>query len=259
MAWCFVLALFTELKKTIKRERKRPRTTVKNKNHINKIWGDNGKVEVYIPTLIDDYNHWMCGVDIVDQRIAYYHPNLRCHRNWMPIFLQLCSMMRNNGFIVHNSDCGKSAKSHKMFTMEWVRLLLAKAHAHHIVSSSAFPSNPLAPPTPTRSKRPLTETKPASRKRCRMSNLESMLSDFPERLRMPRNLHQPMKKDQKSNGACVWCSAFYNKKKKSNTALLWDKEVCRTKTICSFCSEQNKKYTHCFLCSEHFRQFHDHM
>ena len=41
-------------------------------------------------------------------------PNLCCHRNWMPIFLQLCSIMRNNGFIVHNSDCGKSAKSHKM-------------------------------------------------------------------------------------------------------------------------------------------------
>ena len=159
--------------------------------------------------------------------------------------------MQSNAFIVHDSDCRNSAKSHKMFTMEWVRLLLAKAHAHHIVPSSAFPSNPLAPPTPTRSKHPPTETKPASRKCCRMSNLDSMLSDYPERLMMPRNLHQPMKKDQKSNGSCVWCSTVYNEKKKSNTALSWDKEVCRTKMICSFCSEQNKNIltAFCALCT----------
>eukprot|EP00957_Ditylum_brightwellii_P047323 3595441-Ditylum_brightwellii.AAC.1 len=56
--------------KTIKCERRHPRKTVKNKNQIGNIWGDKGKVDVYIPTTIDEYNHWMCGVDIVDQRIA---------------------------------------------------------------------------------------------------------------------------------------------------------------------------------------------
>eukprot|EP00957_Ditylum_brightwellii_P155691 11852800-Ditylum_brightwellii.AAC.1 len=82
------------------------------------MWGDKGEVEVYIPTLIDDCNHWMCGVDTVEQRIAYYHPNLCCHRNWVPIFLQFLSIIQNNGVIVHKTDCSKSAKTHKMFTME---------------------------------------------------------------------------------------------------------------------------------------------
>eukprot|EP00957_Ditylum_brightwellii_P019569 1475876-Ditylum_brightwellii.AAC.1 len=84
----------------------------------------------------------------MDQRIAYYHPNLCCHRNRMPIILQLLSIMRNNAFIVHKTDCRKSTKKHKMFAMEWVRLLMAKAHTHPIVASSAFPPNSLAPPTP---------------------------------------------------------------------------------------------------------------
>eukprot|EP00957_Ditylum_brightwellii_P016617 1249001-Ditylum_brightwellii.AAC.1 len=128
--------------------------------------------------------------------------------------------MRNNAFIVHKTDCRESAKTHKMFAMEWVRLLMTKAHPLHIVASSAFPSNLLAPPTLTRSKHPSAEMKPASQKcHCR-SNIESMLSHFPKRLKKPRNLHQPMKRNQKSNGACIWCSAVSKKKKKkSNNAL----------------------------------------
>eukprot|EP00957_Ditylum_brightwellii_P086641 6592939-Ditylum_brightwellii.AAC.1 len=81
--------------------------------------------------------------------------------------------------------------------MEWVRLLMAKAHTHHTVAFPAFLPNPLAPLTPTRSKRPSSETKPASQKRCHMSDLEFMLSDLPERLKKPMNLHKPMKKNQK--------------------------------------------------------------
>jgi len=39
-------------------------------------WVDNG-----LAFLIDDYNHWMGGVDVVDQQVSYYHPNLCCRRN----------------------------------------------------------------------------------------------------------------------------------------------------------------------------------
>eukprot|EP00957_Ditylum_brightwellii_P059032 4477316-Ditylum_brightwellii.AAC.1 len=82
------------------------------------VWGDKGKVKVCIPTIIDDYNLWMCGVDIINQRIAYYHPNL-CHLcNWMPIFLPQLSIITKNAYIVHKANCGKSTKSHKMFTTE---------------------------------------------------------------------------------------------------------------------------------------------
>eukprot|EP00957_Ditylum_brightwellii_P111821 8528786-Ditylum_brightwellii.AAC.1 len=54
----------------VERLKKCPRTTVKNKLHVTKVWDDKGKKHIFIPTLINDYNHWMCGVDIVDQHIS---------------------------------------------------------------------------------------------------------------------------------------------------------------------------------------------
>ena len=62
----------------IKKVRKRPRKTILNKKHVDLVWGSNGKKEISIPTLINDYNNKMGGVDLVDQRIAYYQPDLRC-------------------------------------------------------------------------------------------------------------------------------------------------------------------------------------
>ena len=72
----------------IERTRKRPRPTATNRNHIRTVWGDNHTRDVFIPGIIDDYNHWMLGVDKSDQYIAYYRPNLcgsplRCV--WTPI------------------------------------------------------------------------------------------------------------------------------------------------------------------------------
>ena len=64
--------------KSICMKRKRPRITVKNKNHVSKVWGNSSIANIFIPQMIDDYNHWMGGVDLSNQRIAYYHPNLIC-------------------------------------------------------------------------------------------------------------------------------------------------------------------------------------
>ena len=46
------------------RERKKPRVTTINRGNIQRVWGDDYIKEVFIPTIIDDYNHWMqLGVD----------------------------------------------------------------------------------------------------------------------------------------------------------------------------------------------------
>eukprot|EP00957_Ditylum_brightwellii_P028289 2137275-Ditylum_brightwellii.AAC.1 len=60
------------------------------------IWGNCRKKEIFIPWLIDNYNHWMGGVDLADQRIPYYHPDICSLWNWIPIFLQILSIMCNN-------------------------------------------------------------------------------------------------------------------------------------------------------------------
>ena len=117
---------------SISRRRKRPRVTNKNKNHVNTIWGEESVKKINIPKLIDDYNHWMGGVDLCDQRIAYYHPDLRCQRNWVPMFLQIMSIIRNNAFIVYKENFKKDAKSHKEFTLDMIDALMLDARNNFI-------------------------------------------------------------------------------------------------------------------------------
>lgn len=53
--------------RVIKRNRKWPRMAVLNKPHLQRTFETNGEKEIYIPTLINDYNRKMGGVDVADQ------------------------------------------------------------------------------------------------------------------------------------------------------------------------------------------------
>ena len=46
------------------------RLTPNNRKHVEDVWGKDGVKEIYIPVLINDYNHWMGGVNLIDQQIA---------------------------------------------------------------------------------------------------------------------------------------------------------------------------------------------
>ena len=81
--------------------RNKPQKTNKNKGHVDIVWKDKLITEIFIPTLIDHYNHLMCGVDLSYQRIVYYHSNLRCQQNWIPMFIQMLSIVRNNLYIIY--------------------------------------------------------------------------------------------------------------------------------------------------------------
>jgi hypothetical protein len=54
------------------RRRRKPRLTNTNRNHVEQVWGRQGVTDIEIPAVIDDYNHFMLGVDKADQLIAYY-------------------------------------------------------------------------------------------------------------------------------------------------------------------------------------------
>ena len=69
-----------------------------NRNHLNTVWGNSPKVAIDIPEVIDDYNHWMLGVNKADQYISYYRPNVRCVRTWMPLFLHCLDIIRANSY-----------------------------------------------------------------------------------------------------------------------------------------------------------------
>ena len=123
----FCVSTVHRVGQTIKRCRRKPRVTPKNKAHVDKVWGDKGKMDIEIPRLIDDYNHWMGGVDLSDQHISYYHPNLRCRRNWIPMFIQMMSIIRSNAYIVHKNYFKRDALSHKIFTLEMISCLTKRA------------------------------------------------------------------------------------------------------------------------------------
>ena len=231
----------------IKRNRKRPRVTQNNRNHVKDIWGDKGAAEIKIPTLIDDYNHWMGGVDVADQRISYYHPSkLVCLRNWIPIFLQLLSIIRNNAYIIHRSNMKKDALTHKEFTQEIVSWLMSQANDTAIASSrrTIKPKVPEAKTTSNRKRKKVAST---------VSAVQQLSERFPSRITTPKELHA---RSHIGRGTCVYCSAQYADEKKKGKKVCFEKDTKRTYLHCSFCTLTSKDKSTSFLCKEHFDVFH---
>ena len=70
--------------------------------------------------MIDDYNHWMLGVDKSDQLIAYYRPALRVRRYWMAMMFHGLDIIRVNSYIVHKNKMQDEALTHKDYTCELI-------------------------------------------------------------------------------------------------------------------------------------------
>ena len=88
---------------------------------------------IWIPKLIDDYNHKMGGVNLFDQCIAYYQPNVPYQRNWVLLFVQIMDIIHNNSYMVHKAYFNRMCMSrrqihlfstHKMFAIGMVRYIL---------------------------------------------------------------------------------------------------------------------------------------
>ena len=262
----------------VNRARKRPRVTVKNKNHVSKIWGTESIKKIWIPKLIDDYNHWMGGVDLVDQRIAYYHPDLRCVRNWLPMFMQILSIIRNNSYIVHRHLMGSKSRSHKMFTYEVIDFLMHQAHDSDAeIDQSRSSSSP-----ESQEDREDSRTRQVSRsrnsimqhnaqvnknrlyiplitgKRKRISckhSTRDLQAKFPFRTHRPLVDH--VRTSVGKRGGCVVCTMLYYENLKRGEHVEWDREVKRTSSVCSYCSGNGDAYEPCFLCKDHFRTWHE--
>ena len=50
--------------------------------------------------MVDDYNHFMNGVDIADQLRAKFNTQQRTARTWMPLFYQLLDTTIVNAYIL---------------------------------------------------------------------------------------------------------------------------------------------------------------
>ena len=216
--------------------------------------------------LINDYNHWMLGIDVIDQRIAYYHPDLRCRRNWLPMFVEFLSLVQNNSYVVHVDDTSIKTDSHLVFLCGMIRNLMEKAYyyrmnpyEHHYISCRR---NAIQCQMKIEAaKKALKAALDAGKK----TNQHLRVSDFAHvRYCKPLTIHGEWFVEERK--PCVVCSTIYESKKetlmnsgktgdelkKELEKLDWHTMVKRTKQTCRFCSS----VLPCHLCDDHFDAFH---
>ena len=220
----------------IKKTRRRPRPTATNRRHVQAVWGNNGTAEIEIPGVIDDYNHWMGGVDKADQLIAYYRPPLRCRRTWMPLFFHVLDCMRVNGFIIMKKH-DKTTK-HKEFTKEWIKALNARAHAASLSVRRAarHRQDDEAPPI----------IHPFKRRR--MSHSRPTLPEY--RFNGNPLDHQHTTDPKLTGPKATPCTCAYCAYEAAMAKLLGTDPPVPKKTVkmCSYCLD--------YLCKHHFDDFH---
>ena len=102
----------------IERMRRRPRETSTNAVKVRAIFGTASKKSLPIPCVIDDYNHFMGGVDIADQLRGYYGTQLPVRRTWIPLFFWLLDTSIINSYLIFKKS-GKNI-SHKDFRIELI-------------------------------------------------------------------------------------------------------------------------------------------
>lgn len=211
----------------IKKCRRRPRTNSTNKKHVDEIWGEHPSCNVWIPVIIDDYNHFMLGVDVADQLIAYYRPNVRCRRTWMPLMLHWLNCTRVNSFITHKGVCGKArAFSQKIFLITWIKHMLARAHKADV---DKHPS----PVTRSRSVE-------VAKRYCKIANLKRFRFKTVGELSLPRERlldplrHHPKAVDKQNK--CTYCRYLNlrDRRDRPDQPDTWRK-VRRPRKTCSEC------------------------
>ena len=85
----FFMTTYHDIREKVVRNRRRPKKTSTNAALVRQVFGDNPQKALPIPAFIDDYNFHMGAVNISDQLRSYYSTQLRCRRNWLPLFFYL--------------------------------------------------------------------------------------------------------------------------------------------------------------------------
>lgn len=219
----------------ILRPRKKPRQTATNKSHLDLVWNNGPIRNIHIPRIINDYNHFMGGVDLSDQLISYYTPNLRCRRTWMPMMIQCLQIMRVNAYIVFKhltpDNLGKNA--HKLFVLDIVTSMRSRA-------SSMFSGE-----ITTRNSTAATSNEAIHLPYARISMKNPGLP--PSRLSQPFSNH--IEKVVRKQRACRMCSylraKFIQEHGKNSPG---EPKVREPGRICTLCKVH--------LCTHHFESYH---
>lgn len=127
-------------------QRRRPAKTATGAAQTRKIFSNNVRKELPIPDFIDEYNCYMCGVDIADQLRSYYNTQRAHRKTWKPLFHFLLDTVVGNCYLlssyrpVDRYYCRE--KSHKQFRKDLRKALFQNSTRARKHPSHATPSRP---------------------------------------------------------------------------------------------------------------------
>jgi hypothetical protein len=133
---------------TIIRSRRRPQITSTNGPLVRKVFGSEPRKNLPIPIFIDDYNHFMGGVDIADQFRTYYSTQRISLRSWYPLFFWILDTAILNAYLIGQKLHSDKYMSHKEFRVAlWQKLF---SYSIYVSTSSKlerfYPTNTILTP-----------------------------------------------------------------------------------------------------------------
>jgi len=139
----FVMSTIHDLNTRTLVHRRRPRETSTNAASARKIFASDVRKLLLIPSLIDDYNQYMGGVDIADQLRSYYTTHLRGRRNWLPLFYWLLDTTPVNSYIFYRFF--EPSITHKAFQLRVCTMLIQEGTQERIRNCSQLHVHYLQP------------------------------------------------------------------------------------------------------------------
>lgn len=234
---------------TVEKARRRPRTNQLNKVGVEEVWGDQPRVNIQIPGIVDDYNHWMLGVDVADQLISSYRPKIRCRRTWMPLFLHCLDVLRVNCYILYRETSRKEPTientkilGHKQFVIELINCLIVRGNRKKKELSTA---RTITTRTVQQETDLIHRAGAGEDSRYFMKRQNPSLDIF-DCVRLQHGIHAMKKVEKTKLKHCCYCRFLFVKAKAEN---LPEPKMKKTITQCSFCKVH--------LCPDHFHIFHE--
>lgn len=120
----------------VERIRKAPSKTSTNAAHARKPFDGSAIKSLLIPRFIDDYNHFMGGVDLANQLRASYEVHRPTRRTWWPIFFWLLDASIVNAYklsVIHAQHKALKAWDQAQFRMDLASSLIGFSTAVQIV------------------------------------------------------------------------------------------------------------------------------
>ena len=124
---------------TILRPRRRPTKSATNARTSREVFGDLAIKELLIPKFIDDYNHYMGGVDHADQLRSYYNTQRIHLKNWKPLWHFLLDTTITNCFKLHRHHLKTPARR---YGQKEFRTKLAVELFNHSEHTTTRPGRP---------------------------------------------------------------------------------------------------------------------